>query len=54
LAFPLGRIVTFDMLVGYNHVVLKDKENNDSNYRDINNSAGVKMGFTILLGPSAE
>ena len=54
LAFPLGRIVTFDMLVGYNHVVLKDKEANDSNYRDINNSAGVKMGFTILLGPSAE
>lgn len=54
LAFPLGRIVTFDILVGYSHMVLKDKENNDNNYRDISNSAGVKMGFTILLGPSVE
>jgi len=54
LAIPLGRIVTFDMLVGYSHVVMKDKEDNDSNYREINNSAGVKLGFTILLGPSGE
>jgi hypothetical protein len=54
VAFPLGRIVTFDMLVGYSHMVLKDKEDNDNNYRDIANSAGVKVGFTILLGPSVE
>lgn len=54
LAFPLGRIVTFDMLVGYSHTVLKDTENNDNNSRNISNSTGVKLGFTILLGPSGE
>ena len=54
MAIPLGRIVTFDVLVGYSHVVLKDKEDNDNNYRNISNSTGVKIGFTILLGPSGE
>lgn len=54
VAIPLGRIVTFDMLAGYSHAVLKDKEDNDNNYREISNSAGVKLGFTILLGPSGE
>jgi hypothetical protein len=54
VAILLGRIVTFDMLAGYSRMVMKDKEGNEENWRDITHSVGLKLGFTILLGPAIE
>ncbi len=50
LAAPLGDRVTFDVLAGYNSLTVKDKEDNDDNYRTVIGTLGLKIGFTILLG----
>ena len=54
LAILLGRIVTFDMLAGYSRMIMKDKDDNADNWRDIYNSVGLKFGFTIILGQASE
>lgn len=50
IAAPLGDKVTFDALLGYNTITVKDKEDNDDNVRTVIGTLGVKLGFTILLG----
>jgi hypothetical protein len=50
LAAPLGEKVTIDILAGYDSITVKDKEDNDDNYRSAIGTLGLKIGFTILLG----
>lgn len=50
IAVPVGNHVTFDGLVGYKSITVKDKENNDDNYRTIMGTVGIEVGITILLG----
>ena len=50
LAAPLGEKVTFDIMAGYDSLTVKDKEDNDDNYRTVIGTLGLKIGFTILLG----
>jgi hypothetical protein len=54
VAILLGRNVTFDLLAGYSRIVVKEKEDNEDNWRDIYNSVGLKLGFTIILGQASE
>ena len=50
IAVPLGDRVTFDVMAVYNSLTLKDKEDNDDNYRTIYGTFGLKLGFIVLLG----
>jgi hypothetical protein len=50
LAAFLGERVAFDVLAGYNSLTVKDKEDNEDNYRTVIGTLGLKLGFTILLG----
>ncbi len=50
LAVPLGKRVTFDILAGYNHMIVKPIEDNDDNFRTVIGTLGLKIGFTIILG----
>ncbi len=49
-AAPLGEKVTFDFLLGYNSLTIKDKEDNDDNDRSVFGTFGLKLGFTVFLG----
>jgi hypothetical protein len=50
LAAPLGERIMFDVLAGYDSLTIKDKEDNDDNYRSVIGTTGIKIGFTVLLG----
>ena len=50
LAAPLGERIMFDVLAGYDSLTIKDKEDNDDNYRTVIGTLGLKIGFTVLLG----
>jgi len=50
LAAPLGEIVTFDVLAGYNSMVVKDIKDNEYNNRTIIGTLGLKIGISVLLG----
>ncbi len=50
IAAPVSDKITFDVLIGYNSFTMKDKEDNEDNYRDVINTIGVKLGFIIFLG----
>lgn len=50
IAILLSQKVSFDVIAGYNRVVMKDLEDNDLNYRHITESLGLKLGFTVILG----
>jgi len=50
LAAPLGEKVTFDVLAGYNSLILKSKKDNPDNERTIIGTLGLKIGFTFFLG----
>ncbi|MFW6328135.1 MAG: outer membrane beta-barrel protein [Bacteroidota bacterium] len=50
IAAPLGEKVHFDVLVGYNSLTIKDKEDNEDNERSVLGTAAIKLGFTVLLG----
>jgi len=50
IAVPIGKKVNFDILVGYDYYTIKETEDNESNYRDVVGTIGLKLGFTILLG----
>jgi hypothetical protein len=50
IAAPLSDRVIFDVLVGYNSLTVKDKEDNDDNDRTVIGTLGLKIGFTVLLG----
>ena len=50
LAVPVGDRVTFDVLAGYNSLTIKDKEDNDDNYRTIVGTLGIKIGVIVFLG----
>jgi len=49
MGFPLGEKVSFDTLVGYQSHILKSKEDNEDNSRDIIGTIGLKLGLTIFL-----
>ena len=50
IAIPLGEKFSFDVLVGYNSLTIKDKEDNPNNERTIVGTLGVKLGFTLFFG----
>jgi len=50
VAFPLGKKVSFDTLVGYKSTIYKAKQDNENNNRTIVGTFGLKLGFTIFLG----
>jgi len=50
MAVPVGNHVTFDVLAGYRSITLKDKEDNDDNYRTVMGTVGVEVGIIVLLG----
>lgn len=49
MGFPLGEKVSFDTLIGYQSHIVKAKENNEDNARDIIGSIGLRLGLTIFL-----
>jgi len=52
LAIPIGEKVTFDTVAGYHAYINKDKEDNESNERFVAGTIGLKLGFTVFLGPN--
>jgi hypothetical protein len=50
LAVPLGKKATFDTMLTYNSLSIKDKEDNPDNFRTILGTFGIKFGFHIFLG----
>lgn len=50
MAVLLGDRVTFDVMGGYNSLTVKDKEDNEDNYRSVYGSFGLRIGFIVLLG----
>lgn len=50
IAIPVGDRVTFDALLGYNSLTVKDPENNTDNQRTVMGTFGLKLGFSVLLG----
>jgi len=49
LGVPLGEKVSFDTKVGYQSFILKAKEDNENNVREIIGTIGLKIGLTIFL-----
>ena len=50
IAIPLGDRVTFDVLAGYSSLTIKEKENNDDNYRTVVGTIGLELGVIVFLG----
>ena len=50
IAIPIGDRVTFDVLAGYSSLTVKDKEDNDDNYRTVIGTIGLKLGIIVFLG----
>ena len=50
MAAPVSDRITFDVLVGYNSLTYKDKDDNDDNDRTVIGTFGIKLGFIIFLG----
>lgn len=49
LGVPLGEKVSFDMLIGYQSYIYKEKEDNEDNVRYIVGTIGLKLGLTVIL-----
>ena len=49
IAIPLGKIVNFDILAGYDSYTIKRTVDNEENRREVVGTIGLKLGFTILL-----
>lgn len=49
LGVPLGEKVSFDMLIGYQSYIYKEKEDNEDNLRYIIGTIGLKLGLTVIL-----
>ena len=50
IALPLGKKVTFDTMLTYNSLNIKEKEDNPDNRHSIIGTFGIKFGFHIFLG----
>lgn len=50
IAAPLGDRLTFDVLLGYNSMTLREKKNNPNNERTVIGTLGFKLGFSFYLG----
>lgn len=48
-AAPIGDIVTFDLMLGYLSMTMKDKEDNPHNERMVIGTLGFKFGVVLLL-----
>jgi hypothetical protein len=49
MGFPLGEKASFDTLIGYQSHIIKAKEDNEDNARDIIGAIGIRLGLTIFL-----
>lgn len=54
LAFPLGKVVTFDIFAGYSSATFKDPEDNEDNSRLVVGTIGLKFGVVVFLGAKSE
>ncbi len=50
LAVPVGDKFAFDMMLGYVSTILKAKQNNTNNEREILGTVAIKVGFHLYLG----
>ena len=50
IAVPVGEKVTIDVMAGYHSLMVKDKEDNNDNYRTVVGSIGIKLGVIVFLG----
>ncbi len=50
IATLLGDKASFDVMLGYNSMTVKDKKDNPDNERTIMGTLGLKLGFIIYLG----
>ena len=49
-AILLGNHASFDVLLDYHSLTVKDKQDNIDNYRTVMGTLGLKVGFTIFFG----
>jgi hypothetical protein len=50
LAVPIGSRASFDTMLSYNSMTVKEKEDNPDNFREIAGTFGIRFGFTVALG----
>jgi len=50
VAFPIGEVASFDLMLGYNSNTIKYKEDNEDNYRTVTGTFGIRFGFVFFLG----
>ena len=53
-AVLLGNHASFDVLLDYRSITVKDKQDNINNYRTVKGTIGLKVGFTIFFGRPKE
>ncbi len=54
IAAPLGDHITFDAILDYRSITVKDIKNNPNNDRTVMGTIGLKVGFTIFFGGHKE
>ena len=54
IAVPLKRTATFDVMLGYNTLTVKETKNNPDNTRTVMGTIGLKLGFIIFIGLGAD
>ncbi|MFO7613287.1 MAG: outer membrane beta-barrel protein [Bacteroidales bacterium] len=50
LAVPIGSRASFDTMISYNSLTIKEKEDNPENSREIIGTFGIRFGLTVSLG----
>lgn len=50
VGLPLGEKVVLDMILGYQSLTFKEKEDNPENVRWVAGTFGLKVGFVVFLG----
>jgi len=54
VAVPLGERVSFDGMLDYRSITIKNTKNNPNNDRTVMGTIGLKVGFTIFFGRHKE
>ena len=54
IAALMGKHASFDVLLDYRSITVKDKQDNIDNYRTVKGTIGLKVGFTIFFGRHKE
>ncbi len=54
MGIPMGSHVTFDVMLGYNSLMYKDKEDNPDNDRYVYSTFGFRFGFVVFIGGGSD